>query len=259
MTTRTAPRLARAFWWDGTANFGDTFTPWLLQQHRMVPFLRPAETADLIGVGSILEMVPEETTATIWGAGLMHDQPRRFDQATVLAVRGPRTRDLLDLPGSTPLGDPGLLVSRHLRRPPRSGKVAIIPHGHHIVWKSAYRHLAERPGAQLVRFDWSLPRVVRALAAADLVVSSSLHGLIVADAYGIPAVWAVPVDTDRHVPDMKFADYHAVTGVRRPRFDLDETATLDDLRAAATTADPDKVTSTQDHLASSLASYRDAL
>lgn len=250
-----APRLVRAFWWDGTANFGDALTPWLLQRNGVAPYLRPAGGADLVGVGSILEMVPEDSTAAIWGSGLMHDKPRRFPQATVLAVRGPRTRDLLGLPGDTPLGDPGLLVSKHVRRPPRSRRVAIIPHGHHIVWASAYRHLASQPGTQLVRFDHPVSKVVHALAAADLVVSSSLHGLITADAYGVPAVWAVPTDTDRHVADMKFADHHSTVGVQRPPFDLHAGTTIDELRTAAAVADPNRVAAAQERLMMTLLRY----
>lgn len=53
----------------------------------------------------------------------------------------------------------------------------------------AEERLARRDGVRRVRFDEGVSRAVRQIASADLVVSSSFHGLIVADAYGIPAVW----------------------------------------------------------------------
>ncbi|MGO0575709.1 polysaccharide pyruvyl transferase family protein [Ornithinimicrobium panacihumi] len=251
-------RLTRAFWWDGHPNFGDAMTPWLLSRHGMVPYLRPAEQADLIGVGSILEMVPTDSNAAVWGAGLMHEHPRQMPAAAFLAVRGPLTRDLLDLPGSTPLGDPAMLVSRFVARPRQRGGVAAVPHGHHAVWASTYDDLIARPGVNRVRFNQGVTTVVRQIAAADLVVSSSLHGLIVADAYGIPAVWAVPTDTDRHVADMKFADHHQAIGLTRPRFDLTPDTTVDELRAAATVADPDRVASAAQSVRAALLAWRDS-
>lgn len=250
-------RVTRAFWWDGHPNFGDGLTPWLLQRHGMLPYLRPASRADLIGVGSILEMVPENAMAAIWGSGLMFETPRSFDHATPLAVRGPITRDLLSLPGDTPLGDPGLLVSRFIPGPRPTGIVAAVPHGHHAVWASAYDRLIERPGVQRVEFNRSVSHVVRTIASAELVVSSSLHGLITADAYGVPAVWAVPTDSERHVADMKFSDYHQALGLKRQRVDLEPNTTLEQLTAAAVTADPDRVNFLCDHLQSSLLSFRD--
>lgn len=257
MATRShqRPLIVRAFWWDGHRNFGDALTPWLLGRYGLVPFLRPPEQAELVGVGSILEMVPNHSDVTIWGSGLMHQTPRQMPRAKVLAVRGPLTRDLLGLSGTVPLGDPGLLVSRHLPRPRTVGVVAVVPHGHHTVWPSAFDQLARRDGVRRVRFDQGVSRAVRQIASADLVVSSSLHGLIVADAYGIPAVWAVPVDTDRHVPDMKFADHHAALGIRRERFALTAETTIKQLQTAAVAATHDRVSEAGDALERSLLNW----
>lgn len=251
------PMVVHAFWWDGHPNFGDALTPWLLRHFAMTAFLRPATTAAFVGVGSILEMLPEESQASIWGSGLMYDAPRRFEHATALAVRGPLTRDLVGLPGNIPLGDPGLLVSRFRKRPVPSGAIAAVPHGHHAVWPSAYDQLTLRTGVRRVRFDARVSSVIDDISAASLVVSSSLHGLIVADAYGIPAVWAVPTDTNHHVADFKYTDYHAALGMRRSRFDLTPETTVDELRSAATTADADTVQRLADTLQSTLVRWRE--
>ena len=49
----------------------------------------------------------------VWGSGSCgFDLPDLSDQDSILAVRGPLTRDWLGLPKCTPLGDPALLLPR---------------------------------------------------------------------------------------------------------------------------------------------------
>ena len=53
---------------------------------------------------------------------------------------------------------------------------------------------------------------MRTIASAGLVVSSSLHGIVVAEAYGVPAV---PVASSTE-PVFKYEDYYAGTGRELP-------------------------------------------
>lgn len=260
---RRTPKPVTAFWWDGNPNFGDELTPWLLPRFGILPVLRQAHTAKFLGVGSILEMAPLESEAIVWGSGLMHGQPRTMPNATFLAVRGPLTRDLLGLPSSTPLGDPGLLLSNYIPRPMSSGKVALVVHGSHDLSKNAAHALLERNQGEAihVRTDQPIGRVVSQIASAAIVVSSSLHGLIVADSYGIPAVWATPEDADHHVPDLKFSDYHetVLTRAKRRHIRLSSSTSLSELRQAAVRADPNRVAEISRELHQVLEQARDRI
>ena len=59
--------------------------------------------------------------------------------------------------------------------------------------------------------------VARAIAQSRLVFSSSLHGLILADAFGVPNIWVNPNGIHRW-PYWKFIDYFLSVGrpVRKP-------------------------------------------
>ena len=50
------------------------------------------------------------------------------------------------------------------------------------------------------------------MCACEVIVSSSLHGLIIADAYGIPTVWA-KFGNDINGNDFKFYDYYWSLGM----------------------------------------------
>lgn len=54
--------------------------------------------------------------------------------------------------------------------------------------------------------------VINQIASSKLIISSSLHGVILADAYGVPSVWYRGLDK---VIDFKYLDYYASTG-RKP-------------------------------------------
>lgn len=202
--------MVRGFWWDGHPNFGDALTPWLLPRYRLVPALRPADRADIVGVGSILEMVPTDFRGMIWGSGLMYDAPRSFPSAHVLAVRGALTRERIGAPDETVLGDPGLLVARHIGEQPTTTGLAVLPHGAHLE-HPAFRALARRCPDDTIWVDPRRPpwQVARLVASAECVVTSSLHGLIFADSFGIPAV-RVSVDEPLKGGDFKFRDYESV-------------------------------------------------
>ncbi|WP_309064574.1 polysaccharide pyruvyl transferase family protein [Microbacterium sp.] len=251
------PRIRRdgviigTFWWDGHPNFGDDLTPWLLPRYGILPFYRRPGAARLTGVGSLLEFVPTDYTGAIWGTGLMNDAAHPLPDATALAVRGPLTAERLGLADEPVYGDPGLLVARHLTRPPGDGRIVVVPHGHH----RAHVGLAEfaaRAGARVVNVHQRAATAVRQIASARAVVTTSLHGLITADAFGIPAVWTT-LDPPLGGGDFKFRDYEAAVTPGRTRFrSFAEATSLGDLLADAWSADAADVARLCDGLESAL-------
>ncbi|MBO0980975.1 polysaccharide pyruvyl transferase family protein [Microbacterium sp. SD291] len=234
----------------------------MLPRYGIAPVLTRAADAELFGVGSILEQVPSEFQGWVWGSGKMQDdQPTQIPAAQVLAVRGRLTRDLLGLAGSTRLGDPGLLVSRGIRRAPLSGRIAIVPHFSHR-GSAEVDALVKRLGqaAYVIDVTDRPKKVIRRISAADAVISTSLHGLIVADAYGIPAVWALP-EPMLGGGAFKFHDYESVVlpGGGSRRIDLAAVRTKSDVDELASCADGDAVARAQSELEQALSDLKRSL
>ncbi len=190
------------------ANFGDLLGPWLVDQIRAETVAGAGTAAGrrrLLTVGSILHMARDGDT--VWGTGAngraVDDPygPRRLD---VRAVRGPLTREFLARHGidAPPVyGDPGLLVARYWSTDGarRRGTVH-VPNFHD--------ELRAVPGVDLLDPRSGLGTCLARIASAELVVASSLHGLVVAESFGVPA---------RRVrsavePSFKYEDYYRGTG-----------------------------------------------
>jgi hypothetical protein len=127
----------------------------------------------------------------------------------IRAVRGPYTREQVGAGCPDVYGDPALLLPRfHVPRFPKMHRVGIVPHyvDYHLV-KSIVKDcpvinvLNENP-----------IEVADQICECEYIISSSLHGLIVANAYGIPAGWAEFSD-DVNGAGFKFHDYYAAIGV----------------------------------------------
>lgn len=121
------------WWWDGKQNFGDRLTDFLLPNYGIAPYHASRRHAKLFGVGSTIDATLPDYDGYFWGTGkyiASDSTPRK--KATYLAVRGPLTRNLLELPEDTPLGDPGLLISKHVATLARSEHIGLVAHFTHI-------------------------------------------------------------------------------------------------------------------------------
>ena len=191
-------------------NFGDLLGPLIVRALvGSVPVVA-RRRARLVAVGSILHL--SRPGDVVWGAGVNGKMPLRLIDPTSLdvrAVRGPLTKAVLEglgVPVGPALGDPGLLVSdafpdlpdRAARRPRRD--VTIVPN---LNDRSAFR---DDPRA--VDPTGPVSEVVAAIAGSRVVVASSLHALVVADALGVDAR---PLVSDAEHP-FKYADHYAGTG-----------------------------------------------
>jgi pyruvyltransferase len=248
----SAPTVA-AFWWDGHANFGDQLTPWLLQRYGRVAVHSSPGSAGMAGVGSILEQLPTEFEGTVWGSGLLYGRPIDLPRATFAAVRGHLTKQVLGIHGDPALGDPGILVSRHVERPKARWTLGVVPHGIHNADPVVAR-LAERYPQEVAVLDTAQPvdRMLRDIGRCEAVVSTSLHGLVIADSFGIPAAW-FELEPSLWGADFKFRDYESVvTPGRSRRFTMSPHSTLSEIVAQARHADADSVSQSVETLESSL-------
>jgi pyruvyltransferase len=208
-------------WWKAVPNFGDAISPLVLSHVSGRNVVHAGvHKAEVWGIGSLLQVVKrayptkKDMRPTVWGTGLLHPvNGTAFSKHVNIAlVRGPITATLLDLEVSR-FGDPGLVISDvwpHDRAP--NGKIGIVPH-HSLMDDLVLAALLDSdPKYQLIDPRGPAQDVCAAIAACDHVFASSLHGLIVADAYGVPNTWLAPIGQSR----LKYLDYAAAVGRAMP-------------------------------------------
>lgn len=237
------------FWWERVKNFGDLLTPYLLPSWNVVPVLTPAADAALVGVGSLIQQLPPTFSGALWGTGLIEDRAVDLPGATALALRGELTRDRLGNPSVVALGDPGLLLGRVTRRQSVRWDVGVVPHYVHRDDRVLAGLVADFSDAVTIIDVQQHPRAVaRRIASCRAIVTTSLHGLIVADAFGIPAVWVV-MPKELYGGDFKFHDHESVAAPSRPRgLRLEEITSLRAAVAAALPADEKRIARARDGL-----------
>lgn len=198
----------------GTPNFGDDINPWFFGRLSGVDYRWGGkDRPHVLGVGSIAAKITGHSV--VMGSGFIEPvlRARLARPAAVLAVRGELSAEILggDIPH---LGDPISLIDRLLPAPPRAADApwGFVPHACNFV---AYRQaLRRRPEITVIDPRAEPLAVVAAIARCARVASQSLHGLIVADAYGIPSQWVAP--TEAMVGgEFKFRDYF--TTFARPK------------------------------------------
>jgi pyruvyltransferase len=203
-------------------NFGDYISLKLVERivdHEVRPYIKgqPLKEKKLLASGSILSFAANDDV--VWGAAingkLLQKKDYKFDRLDIRAVRGPLTRAFLkkhfQLDSPQIYGDPALLVPWFFPEFKKAEKPAldylIIPH-------FSEEHLFPKEQWDNVVFStdsWDV--VLSNIVNSRFVISSSLHGIIIAEAYGIPARLLRITETE---PMFKYQDYYL--GTNRPNF-----------------------------------------
>ncbi len=238
-------RVINLVYWNGVDNIGDVLSPYIIQRlsgmtirhkslchverKRQIKYLlkflfrrisldelmdvRFSGEKNLLGIGSILSR--SNRSSVVWGSGFM-DSDESFNGGKVLAVRGRLSNEKLlneGHRGCSVYGDPALLLPLFV--PPVLDKkydVALIPH-----W-SEYDYFQKTYGDTCKVINVQTTNVegfVNELTACHYILSSSLHGIILAHAYKIPALWISHgyIGTD----GFKFHDYFSSVDI--PMYD----------------------------------------
>lgn len=175
-------------------------------------------------IGSTLNYLTTRQTI-VWGAGVIDDGLElREEPAKVCAVRGPLTRDYLLARGidcPEVYGDPALLIPYFYKpagKPassdhPGKGRIGFVPHykdkDSPILAELGRAH-PELRFLDIANYGTWTDFIDR-ICACDVVFSSSLHGLIIAEAFGIPNYW-VNMSDNVIGSGFKFRDYFASLG-----------------------------------------------
>ena len=199
-----------ALWWSGVKNFGDLLTPELFDYYGKTAINSSPQKADFVGVGSILHLLPSDYTGTILGSGLIKNEKLNLEKANYYFVRGELTKSVMDLPSHIPTGDLGLLSPKLLDKTNlnKKYKVGLVPHyvDKANPWVSDMMKKLGSSGL-LIDVQDSAENVINKIAMCEVIYSSSLHGIIVADSLHIPNAWIQL--SDMVVGDgFKFHDYN---------------------------------------------------
>ena len=209
-------------WASGKKNFGDWLSPALCEVLSGRPIIHAEPNrCDLIAVGSILGRVKQPWFGRrihVWGTGYIEPQPVVSGKHFYHALRGHKTGALLRNVEVEAYGDPGLLCDLLLPDYGHVGKeyrLGLVPHYQDLEHPAVRQFIDRQPRTTLLHVFSETREFLRKLASCEFVISSSLHGLVAADAFGIPNVWAKLSDGVRG-GDFKFHDYYSVFGLERP-------------------------------------------
>jgi len=128
---------------------------------------------------------------TIWGYGGNYPKPVTLPKdVKFLAVRGPKTRALYPEVIPEVYGDPGILMPLIYtpKKLEKTYRVGIIPH---YIDKSLFkeRKFMRDPSILLINVSQHWQDTIDQINACDMIISTSLHGVIVSEAYGKPTAW----------------------------------------------------------------------
>lgn len=210
----------------GEINFGDTVSPLVVEAVSGKPVqFADIYHCDLIAMGSILDKTIRRQwkklarlrfhPTWVWGSGSLNPaNVAKHINLRVAAVRGPQTAKAMGLVTDTAIGDPGLFVDRLPRTGQPHHRWGVVPHIVDRSLASVQDMLNTTPNSTLIDLgDADLRVTMGKFAACDFIASSSLHGLIAADALGIPHVW-LGLSDQINGGDWKFNDY--LTSMERP-------------------------------------------
>lgn len=198
-------------------NFGEWVGPYLYNKiagHEPT-FARPSNrslSTVYTAAGSILRHAAEN--CIVWGSGIISRSDRFPRPHKVLAVRGPQTQRRMHELGydcPTVFGDPAILLPLfYMPRSDTRHRVGVVPH--FVDFERASALFGGTADVHMIDVTRPVEEVVDAIASCEFIVSSSLHGLIVAQAYGVPAAW-VEFSDGLDGDGVKFADHYEAGGV----------------------------------------------
>lgn len=203
---------------------------------------------DLVGIGSILDdiciMFPEnrkdeiranvkknlasDDPCYIWSSGFMCREKeltekfyhnnffKEFYRKNIVfsAVRGKLSKEIIEKIYDTTLSgvllaDGGLLSSSILKKFEKSYPISIIPHWTEMENINIIKLLNSYKNANLIDIRKDPIEVIKEIASSEVILSSSLHGLIIADSFNIPNQHIIASSEIQISQSFKYEDYYS--------------------------------------------------
>lgn len=197
-------------------NFGDAINPNIIE---WVSGARPnftnSNAKHLLGIGSITFYANEHSH--IWGSGVIGKDVKKPAVKTdrIFALRGELTKQFYESCGhnipNIALGDPGFLISDvypHLKKVGKKYKICYIPH-HSSMEDPIFKLALMDDECCIFNILTDDVSELRKIAASEIVISQSLHGLIFAESLGVPSCWVSKKFDDNWT--FKFKDWYSTS------------------------------------------------
>jgi hypothetical protein len=228
-------KILKLIYWADSPNFGDYLSPYVIGKlsgmeirHKIASLSwinllktiigHPDEIKDLpnyvlpwehnyLGIGSVLSY--GNSRSEIWGSGFMNREDH-FHGGKVYALRGELSEKKIGREKCGVYGDPALLLPILFSpRTENKYEIGIVPH-----WReTSFFQEKYRNKYHIIDLRTSdVEKVVSDICSCKFILSTSLHGIIVSHAYGIPAIWIKEseIDTD----GFKYWDYFSSVNIR---------------------------------------------
>ncbi|WP_242670150.1 polysaccharide pyruvyl transferase family protein [Gramella sp. KN1008] len=178
-------------------NYGDLLSKYIVEKVSGMPvkWVNPSKTPwysinkkNYSAIGSILHHTSKYTS--VWGSGII-DRKKKIEGSKFFAVRGPITRKYIHKQGMTcpeVYGDPALLLPKfYYPEVEKEFELGIIPH-----YNDYHLALGLFNGMNNVKvidlMTNNIEEITTEILKCRKTISSSLHGIIVSHAYGIPSI-----------------------------------------------------------------------
>jgi pyruvyltransferase len=209
------PNRINVYYWkrnDGRDNVGDVLSrvifDFVSTLNNKNPNALISKTKRIMVIGSIIGLADQRLV--VWGSGLLHNnsvEPIKGIPLDIRAVRGPKTREILVKNGfrcPQNFGDPGILLPLFYNPSvEKKVKFKVIPH--HLKEINYRKNECSFEIISTITADWKA--FILSILEAEFIISSSLHGIILAEAYGVPAILLNEVEGSL----FKYEDYYQST------------------------------------------------
>jgi pyruvyltransferase len=182
----------KVFWLPCGGNFGDALTAAYLKRKFGITAERTKpEHAFLSGAGSILHLL-RGFRGHVVGTGFISDGLHLDDfRGTIHCLRGPLSAAKASV--RVPYADFGIIADQLIQEKagPEEEPIDVLVFPHYVddVLYDKYRVLYPNQRVVSVSPLANMDTILEVVQRAALVVSSSLHGLVLADSLGIPRIW----------------------------------------------------------------------
>jgi pyruvyltransferase len=207
-------------------NFGDELSKFITKKllnknkYKLV-FNKNNIDLNLVCIGSYIHCAKDNSY--IFGSGVRTENNiengHKYKNLNICAVRGPLTKKFLEKKNIIVpeiYGDPGLLLPifyKPKKLTELKNKIGIVPHKSNY---NKYLNKIDKNKYFLINPMDKWEHVVIYIISCKYILSSSLHGLIISDAYNIPNIWLDEYKLSEG--DFKFKDYFL--SIERPYYKI---------------------------------------
>lgn len=222
-------------------NFGDILTPYILNYFD-INTIYEKNKPDVYGIGSLLSNIPKDFEGHIWTTGFIYPTPHFLKiKNDPIAVRGIYTKNhFINDTSNTVIGDGGLILDRIYKpKTNKKYKLGIFPNYCDII------NMRDNPIENFNVFKYNpediilidprnyIETVIEQAFSCENIITSSLHGAVVCDSYGINYGVFSSRETDLAIHNLqssfKFNDYYSIFNIcfNKPSLFLDNNTQIE--------------------------------